>query len=82
MFVLAMECSKSSVPVGVRAFDNQISVAMAEGSHPFPFRTRKLSLLPPMVLPAQVGGRVGRCRGFIQSQSALRAGYGSYTKAE
>src|SRR5204863_5192233 len=39
-------------------------VAIGAGSHPFPFRTRKLSLLPPMVLPAQVGGRVGRCRGF------------------
>ena len=40
-------------------------VAIGAGSHPFPFRTRKLSLLPPMVLPAQVGGRVGRCRGLI-----------------
>ena len=44
-------------------------VAIGAGSHPFPFRTRKLSLLPPMVLPAQVGGRVGRCRGLIQSLS-------------
>ena len=39
-------------------------VAIGEGSHPFPFRTRKLSLLPPMVLRAQVRGRVGRCRGL------------------
>ena len=27
-------------------------VAIGAGSHPFPFRTRKLSLLPPMVLRA------------------------------
>src|SRR6187551_2929217 len=44
-------------------------VAIGEGSHPFPFRTRKLSLLPPMVLRAQVRGRVGRCRGFISPRS-------------
>ena len=43
-------------------------VAIGAGSHPFPFRTRKLSLLPPMVLPAQVGGRVGRCRGLIRTR--------------
>jgi hypothetical protein len=27
-------------------------VVIGAGSHPFPFRTRKLSLLPPMVLRA------------------------------
>ena len=37
-------------------------VVIGVGPHPFPFRTRKLSLLPPMVLRAQVRGRVGRCR--------------------
>ena len=37
-------------------------VVIGSGSHPFPFRTRKLSLIPPMVLHAQVCGRVGRCR--------------------
>ena len=40
----------------------QFSVAIARGSHPFPFRTRKLSLSAPMVLPGQLGGRVGRRR--------------------
>ena len=48
-------------------------VAIGEGSHPFPFRTRKLSLLPPMVLRAQVRGRVGRCRGLILKASVPQA---------
>ena len=32
-------------------FDKFIPVTMAEGSHPFPFRTRPLSPPAPMVLP-------------------------------
>src|SRR4051794_23607681 len=35
-------------------------VIVARGFHPFPFRTRKLSLSAPMVLRARVRGRVGR----------------------
>ncbi len=35
-------------------------VTVARGSHPFPSRTRKLSLSAPMVLHARVCGRVGR----------------------
>ena len=38
---------------------------MAEGSHPFPFRTRPLSPPAPMVLPRYRGGRVGRCQEFF-----------------
>src|SRR5207237_10081322 len=34
-------------------------VTLARGTHPFPSRTRKLSLSAPMVLHAQVCGRVG-----------------------
>ena len=37
-------------------------VAVAGRVHPFPFRTRKLSSPAPMVLPGQLGGRVGRRR--------------------
>src|SRR6267143_5539623 len=37
-----------------------IGVALAEGSHLFPFRTEKLSPPAPMVLPGRLGGRVGR----------------------
>ena len=37
-------------------------VAMAEGKHPFPYRTRKLSPPAPMVLGAVAPGRVGRCQ--------------------
>src|SRR5258706_2994801 len=40
---------------------------MAEGSHPFPFRTRPLSPPAPMVLSGRPGGRVGRCRDFFLS---------------
>src|SRR3712207_1720534 len=35
---------------------------MARGKRPVPFRTRKLSLSAPMVLPRRRGGRVGRRR--------------------
>jgi hypothetical protein len=35
-------------------------VTVARGSHPFPSRTRKLSPSAPMVLHAEVCGRVGR----------------------
>src|SRR5918997_6867228 len=35
---------------------------MARGKRPAPFRTRKLSLSAPMVLPRERGGRVGRRR--------------------
>ena len=38
-------------------------VIVAEGSHPFPSRTRKLSPHAPMVLPT--GGRVGRRQAFF-----------------
>src|SRR3954465_12936520 len=38
---------------------------MARGKRPVPFRTRKLSLSAPMVLPWRRGGRVGRRRTFF-----------------
>ena len=46
-----------------------LPVAIAAGKHPFPFRTRKLSPPAPMVLPGQLGGRVGRRR--LKSENAL-----------
>lgn len=45
---------------------NNFPVVIGAGSHPFPFRTRKLSLLPPMVLRGKLRGRVGRCRDYSQ----------------
>ena len=33
-----------------RSANQGFPVVIGEGSHPFPFRTRKLSSLPPMVL--------------------------------
>ena len=37
-------------------------MVLARGPHPFPFRTRKLSLSAPMVLGSRDPGRVGRRR--------------------
>ena len=34
----------------------------AQGPHPFPFRTRQLSPVAPMVLRSRGRGRVGRCQ--------------------
>ena len=48
-------------------------VVIGAGSHPFPFRTRKLSLPPPMVLRAQVRGRVGRCREYSSKPASCNA---------
>src|ERR687892_316425 len=45
-----------------------VSVAIAEGKHPVPFRTRKLSPPAPMVLPWRRGGRVGRCRNIFSTR--------------
>src|SRR5215471_4279381 len=42
-----------------------LPVVIGSGSHPFPFRTRKLSLIPPMVLYGKLYGRVGRCRHYF-----------------
>ena len=41
---------------------HRVSVAMAKGKHPVPFRTRKLSPSAPMVLRGGPRGRVGRRR--------------------
>src|SRR6185369_10253698 len=43
-------------------------VVIGSGSHPFPFRTRKLSLIPPMVLHGKLCGRVGRCRHYFDKR--------------
>src|SRR6266511_1907832 len=52
-----------------------VSVAIAEGRHPVPSRTRKLSPPAPMVLPWRRGGRVGRRRDSSH-ESRLRAALG------
>ena len=41
---------------------HRVSVAIAKGKHPVPFRTRKLSLSAPIGLQAGACGRLGRCR--------------------
>src|SRR6266496_6598301 len=51
-----------------RELPQAVSVIMAEGKHPVPFRTRKLSPPAPMVLPGKLGGRVGRRRDTNQKR--------------
>src|SRR5258707_15023478 len=48
-----------------------IPVAISEGFHPFPSRTRKLSPPEPMVLRGKPCGRVGRCRIFFRPRLGL-----------
>src|SRR5438552_1088130 len=56
-----------------------LPVVIGSGSHPFPFRTRKLSLIPPMVLHGKLCGRVGRCRHYFSHARELRfAGFRLY----
>src|SRR5947199_8213215 len=45
---------------------HRFPVAIAAESHPFPFRTRKLSPPAPMVLGGRPPGRVGRRRIFLR----------------
>jgi hypothetical protein len=47
-------------------------VVIGEGPHPFPFRTRKLSPLPPMVLRGKLRGRVGHCREYFSKPLSSR----------
>lgn len=51
---------------------------MATGSHPFPSRTRKLSLSAPMVLGERSPGRVGRRRSSSERERSLRAALSSF----
>ena len=44
-------------------------VIIAWGSHPFPFRTRSLSPIAPMILLH--GGKVGRCRDYAGDKGNL-----------
>ena len=56
---------------GIRRLQS-VSVAIAEGRHPVPYRTRKLSPPAPMVLPGKLGGRVGRRRDSSRSAACGR----------
>src|SRR3990172_4743700 len=78
---LPLRASGSSVVVG---FDKFIPVTLAEGPHPFPFRTRPLSPPAPMVLSGRPGGRVGRCRDFflhIRSRAPVHLDRGFFVEA-
>src|SRR5437763_16199216 len=43
-----------------------VSVVLASGKRPVPFRTRKLSLTAPMVLQPKGCGRVGHRRTYLE----------------
>ncbi len=49
-------------PCCVRGWKRNSLVAMAEGTHPYPSRTRRLSPPAPRVLGPQGPGRLGRCQ--------------------
>src|SRR3954453_21337018 len=65
MPVLAMEFSGVEDPQ-LTTKTPRFPVAIAAESHPFPFRTRKLSPPAPMVLGGRPPGRVGRRRIFLR----------------
>ena len=46
---------------------------VAQGNHPFPSRTRKLSTAAPMVLPLD-GGRAGRCHSSFLDKRSRKGG--------
>src|SRR6476469_9379968 len=49
---------------------HRVTAVMARGKRPVSFRTRKLSLSAPMVLPWRRGGRVGRRRTTIHERGS------------
>src|SRR5688500_9247994 len=49
---------------------HRVTAVMARGKRPVSFRTRKLSLSAPMVLPWRRGGRVGRRRTTITERGS------------
>src|SRR5689334_25224656 len=59
------EYSVRSLKISRQMTRLNLPLVIGSGSHPFPFRTRKLSLIPPMVLYGKLYGRVGRCRHYF-----------------
>ena len=63
--LILVKLSSSSITFAL--FSSSIkSVLIAMRSHPFPFRTRKLSSLTLMILGWRRPGKVKRCRYFIK----------------
>src|ERR1700760_1525909 len=65
-------CSIYSVVNDRAAMFDNLPVSLPRGSHPFPSRTRKLSLVGPMVLHAQVCGRLGDRRHYFKAKPTAR----------
>jgi hypothetical protein len=59
------ECLNSERLRSVVILEIILPATITKRKHPFPFRTRKLSSLVPMVLLGRLSGRVGRCRVFL-----------------
>src|SRR6476620_397655 len=62
-----MKNGKRFLPDLARHGNISFPVVVSRGPHPFPSRTRKLSLLEPMVLRGQLRGRVGSRRDYLKS---------------
>src|SRR3970040_2941294 len=69
------QCDEAWLLAPLRAVGPQATsfpVVIGAAFHPFPFRTRTLSPPPPMVLHAQVCGRVGHCRDYFRRKGPLQ----------
>src|SRR5450631_2128177 len=53
-------------------------VIIPRGSHPFPSRTRKLSLAGPMILHGQLCGNVGRRRDYLKKRLPSANRFGAF----
>src|SRR5436309_10485590 len=72
MPVLAMERLRDIPQLKITLELPRFPVAIAAESHPFPFRTRKLSPPAPMVLGGRPPGRVGRRRIILNEKRPFR----------
>ncbi len=63
-FVILNQMIKTEIIYCAVMHETIFPVVIGEGKHPFPFRIRKLSPLPAMVLYEQSYGRVASCRDY------------------
>ena len=66
--VLFWRYGRCPIDRSARLHLNRVPAVIARGKRPVPFRTRKLSLSAPMVLPWRRGGRVGRRRTYSMNE--------------
>src|SRR3954447_9289814 len=65
-----------ATPAGAGVHLHSVTAVMAKGKRPVTFRTRKLSLSAPMVLPGGPGGRVGHRRTYLEETGVGASRFG------